>query len=100
MSYPNGVDERLLPVITEGTDPRVEACGEHVWRLEDRAPASVIQRSDEYLCDICQNCRAIRCSVAAEPGLPRDKERRCLEARHHNGRPHRFPGGGTRGIGA
>jgi hypothetical protein len=82
-------------VITEGTDPQVLACLGHVWRLEDRTPAGYTPQQslaygDEFICEICQLCRAIRCDrTLGNHGMP---EQRCLEARNH-AVEHRFPNG-------
>lgn len=82
-------------VITEGTDPRVESCPGHRWREEDRRPPGVHPTAtdiDWWVCDICQDCRAIRCDAAND-------DFRCIEARHHIGRPHLFENGSRREIG-
>lgn len=85
-------------VITEGTDPRVVSCPGHRWRLEDRTPEGMtaeasLRLGDWYICEICTECRGIRCDRYIDRG-----EQRCLEARHHDG-PHRFPSGGVIEVG-
>lgn len=87
----------VTEVITDGIDPRVLACGEHRWRLEDRTPAGYtaeqsLRMGDWYICDICQECRAIRCDRYD------DGDERCVEARHHRC-AHRFRSGGQVAVG-
>lgn len=74
--------------LLDATSAEVQACPygpTHMWLLEFRAPEGKKLTPDSaryYECQVCPECRAIRCSSS---GGPDDHDRdRCVFPRHHS----------------
>ncbi len=87
---------RELPLRTIGNEPEVEQCPAHEWRAEDRRPrgggSQDLAAKGWYEMYVCRLCRAPQCDSGAF-GY------RCLEARHHQPKPHRIATGVTWPVG-